>query len=300
MNLDHLATEERNPATEALDVLPTLDIVRLIQQEDETVAASVRLALPQIAEAVEWIAEGFKNGGRLIYVGAGTSGRLGILDAVECPPTFGTPSEMVVGLIAGGPSAVFQAVEGAEDDPVRGAEELAAQNLRQADVVVGVAASGRTPYVMGALRYAAEKGITTVAVVCVPDSAMAKVVRLTIAVPVGPEVIAGSTRMKAGTAQKMVLNMLSTAAMVKLGKTYGNLMVDVKATNEKLQARARRIVRQATGVEAAEADMALAKADGSVKAAIVILLTGVSVSEAYRLLHAANGSVRGALERTVR
>lgn len=300
MSFDRLATEGRNPATEDLDVLPAIDIVRLIQQEDETVAASVRSALPQIAEAVEWIADGFRNGGRLIYVGAGTSGRLGILDAVECPPTFGTSPEMVVGLIAGGPSAVFQAVEGAEDDPVRGAEELSAQNLRPDDVVVGVAASGRTPYVMGALRYASEKGIATVAVVCVPDSAMAKVARLTIAVPVGPEVISGSTRMKAGTAQKMVLNMLSTAAMVKFGKTFGNLMVDVRATNEKLQARARRIVRQATGVGAEEADVALTKADGSVKAAIVTLLTGVSVPEAYRLLHAADGSVRGALERMLR
>lgn len=300
MSFEELATERRNPATVELDTCSALDVVRLIQQEDETVAASVRAALPDIATAVDWIAAGFKAGGRLIYVGAGTSGRLGILDAVECPPTFGTPQDMVIGVIAGGPAAVFQAVEGAEDDPVRGAEEVGALYLRAADVVVGIAASGRTPYVMGALRFAAEKGCATVAVVCVPDAALSKVARLTIAVPVGPEVIAGSTRMKAGTAQKMVLNMLSTAAMVRLGKTYGNLMVDVKATNDKLRARARRIVREATGVEASAADEALAKTDGAVKVAIVTLVTGVSVAEAQRRLHAADGSVRGAIEKAVR
>lgn len=292
MSFDHLATEERNPDTHQLDTLSTMDLVAAIQREDEKVAPAVRAALPQIAAAVDIVAYALRNGGRLFYIGAGTSGRLGVLDAAECPPTFSTPPEMVQALIAGGAGAMFSAVEGAEDDLTQAETDLRERNLASGDVVVGLAASGRTPYVIGGLRYAATLGARTVALVCLADSELSLSADLTIAISVGPEVIAGSTRMKAGTAQKMALNMISTAAMVKLGKTYGNLMVDVKATNAKLAARVRRMVREVTGAGDGEAAAAIEKAGGSAKIAIVMLQGKVSAETARRLLNEAHGSVR--------
>ena len=295
MNLDRLETERRNPETYNLDMLPTYDLVNVIQREDAKVAAAVRQALPEIAAAVDLIVDSLRSGGRLFYIGAGTSGRLGVLDAAECPPTFNTSPDTVQALIAGGEGAMFRAVEGAEDDPDLAAQDLRNRNLSPGDVVVGLAASGRTPYVMGGLRYSVGVGCPTIVMVCVSEAEIANYAKITIAVPVGPEVIAGSTRMKAGTAQKMTLNMLSTAAMVKLGKTYGNLMVDVKASNAKLAARVQRMVRDATGAGDQEAAQALAAAGGSTKAAIVMLLAGVSAVSAANCLEAARGSVRQAL-----
>lgn len=296
MKLDYLETERRNPDTYQLDMMSTQEIVAAIQREDEKVSMSVRKALPEITAAVDVIVESLRAGGRLFYIGAGTSGRLGVLDAAECPPTFNTSPEMVQGLIAGGEGAMFQAIEGAEDDPGLAEQDLRSKKLSAADVVVGLAASGRTPYVLGGLRYAASLGCSTVALVCVTGSELSRVARITISIPVGPEVLAGSTRMKAGTAQKMTLNMLSTATMVKLGKTYGNLMVDVKASNAKLVARVHRIVCDATGVGEMEAANALAMAGGSAKVAIVMLLAGISAETAHRCIDAAHGSVRHSLE----
>ena len=295
MNLDRLETERRNPETYNLDMLPTYDLVNVIQREDAKVAAAVRQALPEIAAAVDLIVDSLRSGGRLFYIGAGTSGRLGVLDAAECPPTFNTSPDTVQALIAGGEGAMFRAVEGAEDDPDLAVQDLRKKNLSPGDVVVGLAASGRTPYVLGGLRYSIGVGCPTIAVVCVFEAEIAKFAKITIAIPVGPEVIAGSTRMKAGTAQKMTLNMLSTAAMVKLGKTYGNLMVDVKASNAKLAARVHRMVRDATGAGEQEAAQALAAAGGSTKTAIVMLLAGVSAVSAVNCLEVAHGSVRQAL-----
>lgn len=295
MNFDRLETEQRNPNTHNLDSLSTLEIVSVIQREDEKVAQAVREAMPDIALAVDEIVTALRGGGRLFYIGAGTSGRLGVLDAAECPPTFNTSPELVQALIAGGPNAIFQAVEGAEDDPVLAESDLKARNLSFKDVVVGLAASGRTPYVAGGLKYANGLGAATIAVVCVSDSEVARNARVAISVPVGPEVIAGSTRMKAGTAQKMVLNMLSTASMVKLGKTYGNLMVDVRASNAKLVARVHRIVREATGASEKEAADALNQAGGSAKIAIVMLLAGISAKQSVGYIEEAHGSVRHAL-----
>ncbi len=299
MNLDRLETEQRNPNSQNLDLLSAYDIVSVIQREDEKVAVAVRGALPAIGTAVDWIAKALREGGRLFYIGAGTSGRLGILDAAECPPTFSTPPELVQGLIAGGTAAIFQAVEGAEDNPLLAEADLKERVLAPGDVVVGLAASGRTPYVVGGLKYANALGCRTIAVVCASDSELSGVAGLTIAVPVGPEVIAGSTRMKAGTAQKMVLNMLSTASMVKIGKTYGNLMIDVKASNAKLAARVHRMVRDATGAGEKEADEALEKSAGSAKVAIVMLLAGITAEQALCCIEAARGSVRHALELAV-
>ena len=295
MNLDRLETERRNPETYNLDMLPTYDLVNVIQREDAKVAAAVRQALPEIAAAVDLIVDSLRSGGRLFYIGAGTSGRLGVLDAAEYPPTFNTSPDTVQALIAGGEGAMFRAVEGAEDDPDLAARDLRDRNLSPGDVVVGLAASGRTPYVLGGLRYSTGLGCPTIAVVCVSEAEISSFAKITIAIPVGPEVIAGSTRMKAGTAQKMTLNMLSTAAMVKLGKTYGNLMVDVKASNAKLAARVQRMVRDATGAGDQEAAQALAAAGGSTKTAIVMLLAGVSAVSAANCLEAARGSVRQAL-----
>ena len=299
MNLDRLETEQRNPNSQNLDLLSAYDIVSVIQREDEKVAVAVRGALPAIGTAVDWIAKALLEGGRLFYIGAGTSGRLGILDAAECPPTFNTPPELVQGLIAGGTAAIFQAVEGAEDNPLLAEGDLKERALAPGDVVVGLAASGRTPYVVGGLRYANVLGCRTIAVVCASDSELSGIAGLTIAVPVGPEVIAGSTRMKAGTAQKMVLNMLSTASMVKIGKTYGNLMIDVKASNAKLAARVHRMVRDATGAGEKEADEALEKSSGSAKVAIVMLLAGSTAEQALCCIEAARGSIRHALELAV-
>lgn len=296
MDFDSLDTEKRNPSTMDIDKLSTPDLLALIQREDEKVAVAVKLALPQIAAAVDGIVAALRAGGRLIYVGAGTSGRLGVLDAAECPPTFGTDPRQVQALLAGGRDAMFQAVEGAEDDAGLGADNLRDMGLVAADVVVGLAASGRTPYVVGALRYAAGLGCTTIAVSCTAVSEVEKHAKTFIHVSTGPEVITGSTRLKAGTAQKMILNMLSTASMIKLGKTYGNLMVDVKATNAKLMARVKRIVREATNEPADVVDAVVQQAGGSAKLAIVILLAHLSAVEAKRLLDIAGGSVHRALE----
>lgn len=296
MNLEKLLTEARNPETENIDQLATLEILQCINQEDKKVALAIELVLPQIAQAVDWVVESLNGGGRLFYLGAGTSGRMGILDASECPPTFGTPPDLVQGIIAGGEKAVFRAVEGAEDSLTMAAEDLEYRGLSPRDVVVGIAASGRTPYVIGGLEHARQVGCHTVAVVCTPDSEMQKVSELTIAILVGPEVIMGSTRMKAGTAQKLVLNMLTTVSMIRMGKVYGNLMVDVQATNKKLVERSKRIVCLATGVSREKAEAAIVAAGGSVKVAVTLLLTGISAVEAQELILQAGGSVSQALK----
>ena len=300
MIFDRLLTEQANQGTKNIDMQTTAEIVTAIHREDETVATAVRIVLPQIAQAVDLIVAAMQKGGRLFYIGAGTSGRLGVLDAAECPPTFSTQPELVQAIIAGGEKAMFQAIEGAEDSLTQAETDLRQRGLGVNDVVVGLAASGRTPYVIGGLAYANRLGCHTMAIVCVPDSEVAKTAQLTIAVLVGPEVIAGSTRMKAGTAQKMVLNMLSTATMIKLGKTYGNLMVDVRATNAKLTARVHRMVREVTGATEQETADALALAAGSAKIAIVMLLGQVNAGRAMQLIEQARGSVRQALTYTER
>jgi N-acetylmuramic acid 6-phosphate etherase len=295
--LEHLTTEARNPASEDLDGLTAQQIVQLINTEDAKIAAAVAEHSDTIAQAIDVIADRLENGGRLIYTGAGTSGRLGVLDASECPPTFNTQPWQVVGLIAGGYTALTTAVEGAEDNPVLGAEDLKKLNLSNGDVVVGIATSGRTPYVMGGLEYAQSIGAFTVGVSCNRESQMAAHCDLIIAVVVGPEIVSGSTRMKAGTATKMVLNMLSTGAMIRLGKTFGNLMVDLRASNTKLADRARRIVRAVTKLTPAESERLLTECNGEVKTAIVSYDRGVSADEARQLLTASHGHLRSALQR---
>ncbi|PSH22336.1 N-acetylmuramic acid 6-phosphate etherase [Yersinia pseudotuberculosis] len=295
MSLGALISESRNPATMELDKLSTLAMLTCINDEDRKVPDAIRLVLPAVAQAVDLAADALKQGGRLIYLGAGTSGRLGVLDASECPPTFGVPHGMVIGLIAGGPGALLKAVEGAEDDMALGMRDLQDLQLTATDMVVGLAASGRTPYVIGALRYARELGCPTAAISCNPDSPIAQEAQVAISPVVGPEALTGSTRMKSGTAQKLVLNMLSTGAMVKLGKVYQNLMVDVKATNMKLVDRACRIVVEATGVSRAEAEHALRQTDFEVKPAILMLLKGVSAEQARQDLLQHNGYLRAAL-----
>ncbi len=275
-----------------IDQLSALEIVQVMNAEDATVAAAVRAALPAVAEAVEVIAARLQNGGRLIYVGAGTSGRLGVLDAAECVPTFSVPPTLVQALIAGGPSALLQAIEGAEDDREAGRADLLALDVTAKDAVVGIAASGRTPYVIAALETAAERGAATIGISCNAPAPVLDAAQIKIAALVGPEVITGSTRLKAGTAQKLILNMLSTASMILLGKVYGNLMVDVKVTNNKLADRARRIVMEVTGVEAGEAARLLALADNEVKTAIVVSLLDVTPDEARVRLAAAQGRLR--------
>lgn len=287
-----MLTEESNPRTTTLDSYSALEIVTAMNAEDATVATAVRGALPRIAQAVDAIVERLRAGGRMIYVGAGTSGRLGVLDAVECVPTFSVEPGLVIGLIAGGEIALTQAVEGAEDDRDAGKRDLEAVNAGERDAVVGIAASGRTPYVLGALDYANTIGALTVAITCNDPAPMLDLAQIAIPVVVGPEVLTGSTRLKAGTAQKMVLNMLSTAAMVRLGKVYGNLMVDVKVTNQKLSERAQRIVCRVAGVDPAEAARLLTLTQYEVKPAIVMAVRGVSVDEARALLRAANGMLR--------
>ncbi len=286
-DIGKLATEQRNAASERIDRLPTLDMVRLINNEDKKVAGAVETVCPQIAEAIDGIYARMQRGGRLIYTGCGTSGRLGVLDAAECPPTYSTDPERVRAVIAGGYGAMFAAVEGAEDDRSLGANDLKALHLTEDDSVVGIAASGRTPYVLGAL---------TIAVTCCPGCEAEAHADIAISPAPGPEVITGSTRMKSGTAQKMILNMISTGVMVKLGKVYGNLMVDVKASNEKLRERCVRIVRQATGAEDAAARAALIETNYACKPAIVMLLLGVDKTGAETLLTRANGRVAAALE----
>lgn len=295
MNLGSLVSESRNPATMGLDEMSTLDMVAAFNHEDSKVPQAIHAVLPQVALAVDMAAASFKSGGRLIYLGAGTSGRLGVLDASECPPTFGVPHTMVVGLIAGGPGALLKAVEGAEDSEALGVEDLKSLQLTAIDTVVGLAASGRTPYVIGALRYASQLGCATVAISCNPDSPIAHEAKVAISPVVGPEALTGSTRMKSGTAQKLVLNMISTGAMVKTGKVYQNLMVNVKATNVKLVDRACRIVVEATGAARSDAEAALAQTEFEVKPAILMLLSQISAEEAIQRLATHDGFLRAAL-----
>ena len=294
--LNKLDTEQRNPATAAIDTLSPLEMARLINREDHRCAEAVAQVLPEIGQSVEVIERQLRAGGRLFYVGAGTSGRLGVLDAAECPPTYGVSPDLVVGLIAGGPSAFLKAVEGAEDSPELGAKDLKDHHFTSKDVVVGIAASGRTPYVIGALDYAREAGAPAIALVCCRNSALSQHADITIAPIPGPEVVTGSSRMKSGTCQKLVLNMLSTCVMIRLGNVYGNLMVDVKASNAKLYDRAIRIVASATGAEQAVAKAALEQCGYACKTAIVMILLGLEPAAAEAALAAADGRVAEALK----
>jgi N-acetylmuramic acid 6-phosphate etherase len=295
-NGDGLAiTETRNPRTTAIDTLPSLEIVGLISDEDAKVAAAVRQQLEQVAKAVDVTVERLQQGGRLLYFGAGTSGRLGVLDASEIPPTYSTPPDLVQGFIAGGDGALRQSIEAAEDDLDAGAKAVREAGVSETDVVAGIAASGSTPWVLGVVTEARRRGAATVALTSNPNSSLACLAEIVIAPVVGPEVITGSSRMKAGTAQKMILNMLSTAAMVRLGKVYGNLMVDVQPTNAKLQRRAVRILQEAAGVDAEVACHALEATGYEVKPALVMLLAKVNATEARRRLAAAQGFVRQAV-----
>lgn len=296
MNLGSLISETRNARTMALDGVSTREMVGLLNQEDAQVAPAVAAVLDEVAKAVDAAAMALQAGGRIIYMGAGTSGRLGVLDASECPPTFGVPHGLVVGLIAGGPGALLKAVEGAEDSLQLGEEDLKALNLTAEDLVVGIAASGRTPYVIGGLRYAKATGCTTVAISCNPASPIASEAAIAISPVVGPEALTGSTRLKSGTAQKMVLNMISTGAMVKFGKVYQNLMVDMKASNIKLVDRACRMLMEATGVERAQAEQVLQQTDHEVKPAILMVLTGLDAASARARLEEHRGFLRAALE----
>jgi N-acetylmuramic acid 6-phosphate etherase len=293
---DQLLTESRNLRSEGIDTLSALAIVGLMNSEDSRVVAAVGAEAESIARAIEWASDRLQRGGRLVYVGAGTSGRLGVLDAAECPPTFSTPPRMVVGLIAGGSTALTQAVEGAEDDPERGASDIAALEVGHDDLVVGIATSGRTPYVLGAVREARRRGAHTVGLTCNHPSLLGSEVDLTIAPLVGAEVIAGSTRLKAGTATKMILNMISTGAMVRIGKTLGNRMVDLKPSNEKLRIRGRRILRELAGIDDAVADQVLSRCDGQLKRALVVALAGVDPDTAQALLDTHQGQVRAAIK----
>lgn len=292
----NLLTEARNPATEAIDTKSTLEIVTLINDEDAKVAAAVGKELPQIARAVDLIVEQLRSGGRLFYFGAGTSGRLGVLDAAECPPTFNVPPEMVQGIIAGGAPALVVSSEEKEDNASLGTQAVVDAGISPADAVVGLSASGSTPYVMGVLQKARELGAVTIAVVCNRPTPLDELAQVTIAPLTGPEVIAGSTRMKAGAAQKMVLNMLSTATMIRLGKVYSNLMADVQPTSKKLRRRAVRILQTIAGVSTVQAVRMLSAAGDEVKTALVMLLAEVDVDEAHRLLAEADGHVRRAVE----
>lgn len=293
--LETLTTEAYRPELADVDRLPTVEIARLMNREDASVAAAVAGQVPRIAAAIDATAARMARGGRLVYAGAGTAGRLGVLDASECPPTFSTDPAQVVGLIAGGPDAMVTSVEGAEDSRELAESDLAALELTTDDTVVGVSASGRTPYAIGAVAYARARGALTVGLACNRGSALAAAAEHGIEVVVGPEFLTGSTRLKAGTAQKLVLNMLSTITMIRLGKTYGNLMVDVRASNEKLRARSRRIVAQVTGADDDAVERALAATDGEVKNAILVLLAGVDGPTAARLLAESGGRLRTAL-----
>ncbi|MCL2406227.1 MAG: N-acetylmuramic acid 6-phosphate etherase [Defluviitaleaceae bacterium] len=296
VDIKQLDTEQRNPNTSDIDKLSTLDVVRLINSEDKKVAESIEAVLPTIASAIDAIYERLKGGGRLIYAGAGTSGRLGLLDAVECPPTFSVDYDMVIALLAGGPEAFIKAKEGAEDSLELGAEDLKAINFTSKDALVGIAASGRTPYVIGAMQYARSVGGFTIGLSCTRDSEISQVADIDISPQPGPEVITGSTRMKSGTAQKMVLNMLTTVAMIKLGKTYGNLMVDLKATNEKLVSRAVNIVCMATGVSEQRAKEELTKCEFSAKNAILMILGNVGYEASKEALCKFDGRIYLALD----
>ncbi|MCH0562000.1 MULTISPECIES: N-acetylmuramic acid 6-phosphate etherase [unclassified Streptomyces] len=293
--LSALTTEAFRPEFADIDLLPTLDLARLMNAEDATVPAAVAGCLPQIASAIDAVAERMGRGGRLLYAGAGTAGRLGVLDASECPPTFNTDPAQVVGLIAGGPRAMLTSVEDAEDSGKLARADLDALGLTPDDSVVGVSASGRTPYAVGAVEHARARGALTIGLSCNTGSALAAAAEHGIEVVVGPELVTGSTRLKAGTAQKLVLNMLSTITMIRLGKTYGNLMVDVRASNDKLRARSRRIVALATGAGEDEVEAALEAAGGEVKIAVLALLAGVDGPTAARLLVESGGRLRAAL-----
>ncbi|QOY60726.1 N-acetylmuramic acid 6-phosphate etherase [Thermophilibacter immobilis] len=295
LDLTKLSTEARNPATMDLDQMTPLEIARVMNAEDAKAVDSITGVLPQVATAIEWATKALCAGGRIIYMGAGTSGRLGVLDAAECPPTFGVSPDLVVGLIAGGPKALVTAVEGAEDDAPMGARDLGGLDLAEKDVVIGLAASGRTPYVVGGLRLARQMGCKTVAIACSSDSTIGKEAELAIEVAPGPEVLTGSTRLKAGTVQKLILNMISTGSMVRAGKAYQNLMVDVQATNQKLVTRAQNIVMQACDCTRERAIEALEQADGQVKTAIVSVLLGCSSARARARLDDAHGHVRAAI-----
>jgi N-acetylmuramic acid 6-phosphate etherase len=296
MSLDSLLTEQVNPASRDIDTLNTADILRLINLEDQKVASAVTLEIPHIAQAVDCIAERVQAGGRLFYIGAGTSGRLGVLDAAECPPTFSVPAETVQGIIAGGEAALARATEASEDDPEAGRRDLAGHGFAARDVLVGITASGRTPYVLGAVGAAREMGALTIGISCTPDSELSRVVQISIAPLVGPEVIAGSTRMKAGTATKLVLNMISTAVMIRLGHVYGNLMVNVQAKNRKLEDRARRIIAQAAQVSYDRAGELLRDAAGDAKTAILMSRLQLDRATANARLASAGGRIAEALK----
>ena len=294
--LSTLITEQRNPNSMHVDSLSALEIVQLMNQEDKQVPLAIEKCLPQIAQAVECIVAAFQQGGRLVYIGAGTSGRLGVLDASECPPTFGVPPEMVKGIIAGGERALRHPIEGAEDSKTQAVVDLQTIQFSSKDVLVGIAASGRTPYVIGALEYAKSLGSVTVSIASNPNSAMANIVDIAIDTVVGPEVLTGSSRLKSGTAQKLVLNMLTTASMILMGKCYQNLMVDVQASNEKLKARAIRIVMQATDCDKALAEETLKQADQNAKLAIMMILSGLDRAQAEALLEKHHGKLQLALK----
>lgn len=296
--LSSLISEDRNPDTMDIDLLSSFEIVERLNAQDKQVPLAVEKVLPSIAIAIDMITNAFKVGGRLIYLGAGTSGRLGVLDASECPPTFGVPPDMVIGLIAGGKPAMFAAQEGAEDSLTQAEEDLKDINFSEKDILVGVAASGRTPYVVAGLKYANSIGATTIGLSCNPQSAVANEAQFDISPVVGPEALTGSTRLKSGTAQKLVLNMLSTASMIRLGKSYQNLMVDVKATNEKLLARAARIVMQATECNQEVAQQLLEETNYDVKLAILMLLTGLDKEPAQKQLNDNNGFLRTVVEKS--
>ena len=294
--LSTLITEQRNPNSMHVDSLSALEIVQLMNDEDKQVPLAIEKCLPQIAQAVECIVAAFQQGGRLIYIGAGTSGRLGVLDASECPPTFGVSPEIVKGIIAGGERALRHPIEGAEDSKSQAVVDLQTIQFSSKDVLVGIAASGRTPYVIGALEYAKSLGSVTVSIASNPNSAMANIVDIAIDTVVGPEVLTGSSRLKSGTAQKLVLNMLTTASMILMGKCYQNLMVDVQASNEKLKARAIRIVMQATDCDKALAEETLKQADQNAKLAIMMILSGLDRAQAEALLEKHQGKLQLALK----
>lgn len=294
--LSTLITEQRNPNSMHVDSLSALEIVQLMNQEDKQVPLAIEKCLPQIAQAVECIVAAFQQGGRLVYIGAGTSGRLGVLDASECPPTFGVSPEMVKGIIAGGERALRHPIEGAEDSKAQAVVDLQTIQFSSKDVLVGIAASGRTPYVIGALEYAKSLGSVTVSIASNPNSGIANIVDIAIDTVVGPEVLTGSSRLKSGTAQKLVLNMLTTASMILMGKCYQNLMVDVQASNEKLKARAIRIVMQATDCDKALAEETLKQADQNAKLAIMMILSGLDRAQAETLLEKHQGKLQLALK----
>ncbi|WP_406170736.1 N-acetylmuramic acid 6-phosphate etherase [Streptomyces sp. NBC_00996] len=293
--LETLTTEAFRPELAEIDQLATLEIAKIMNGEDATVPTAVAAQLPLIAATIDDIADRMSRGGRLIYTGAGTAGRLGVLDASECPPTFNTDPSEVVGLIAGGPTAMITSIEGAEDSKELAAQDLSGLGLTPDDTVVGISASGRTPYAVGAVEHARARGALTIGLSCNADSPLAAAADHGLEVVVGPELLTGSTRLKAGTAQKLVLNMLSTITMIRLGKTYGNLMVDVRASNEKLRARSRRIVALATGASDEEIEQALTATDGEVKNAILTILGGVDGPTAAHLLDESKGHLRAAL-----